>query len=156
MKYIIDEKEKVLHIIYEEKERNGKEFENIYNISKIHEGVEIPISTIAGLNFPMKTVPKKNLLRKYEKDCDYVIVYKKGDKITKLHELCHAKYDMNMEYKKSCVELWNFLDKTSKKNVKKMLEKMKYNVNNLEIVMDEFQAYFHTEKPNFFGKLVFL
>ena len=35
-----------------------------------------------------------------------------------------------------------------------MLLKMKYK-NEREILIDEFQAYYYTEKPNFFGKVSF-
>lgn len=152
MKYHIEER--ILHITYNQKERSydNKEFQNICEISKLYEGADIP--SVVGFNFPMKTVPKKNILyTTYGKDADYVIVYKNGDRQTKLHELCHAKYYIDPSYKSSIHSLWNSLTDVSKKKVIDMLLRMKY-ANNMEILIDEFQAYYYTEKSNFFGKIL--
>lgn len=48
-----------------------------------------------------------------------------------------------------------FIDKIIKKKVIDMLLRMKYK-NDLEILIDEFQAYYFTEKSNFFGKIEFI
>ena len=144
--------DRVLHIIYIQKDKTSNDFKNICQISEIYEGVKT--SSFIGFNFPMKIVPSNNSLYKYKKDADYVIVYKNGDKHTKMHELCHAKFYINKEYKESVYSLWNSLTKLSKKNIINMLLKMKYK-NEREILIDEFQAYYYTEKSNFFGKVNF-
>lgn len=150
MKYQVEER--VLHIIYEEKDKKEKEFMNLYHLSKAYEGVEISVSSIVGYNFPMKSVPKGNVLDRYRPQCDYIIVYKKGDKHTKMHELQHAKYAMDPSYKKSIDQLWDSLSPSYQKTVIGMLRKMGYD-DRMEILMDEFQAYYYTEKANFFGKM---
>ena len=151
MKYHIDNR--ILHIIYEQKERDSKDFKNICEISKIYEGTDT--NSFIGFNFPMKIVPINNSLYKYINLVDYIIVYKKGDKQTKMHELCHAKFYIDDNYKKSVYNLWNSIEKSSKKNIIDMLLRMKYK-NDKNILIDEFQAYYHTEKSNFFGKISYL
>ena len=42
---------------------------------------------------------------------------------------------------------------TSKQYILDMLLRMKYR-NDIDILIDEFQAYYYTENPNFFGKIV--
>jgi hypothetical protein len=151
MKYHIDQR--ILHIIYKQKEIKCKEFQNICEISKLYEGID-DVSFFIGFNFPMKIVPKENDLYKYIEEVDYVIVYKHGDIKTKNHELCHAKYFTDKNYKDSADALWNSLTNVSKKNIIDMLIRMKYK-NNMDILIDEFQAYYYTEKSNFFGKNLF-
>jgi hypothetical protein len=157
LEYIVKEKDKTLHIIY----KNIKDVPSYINtISDEYEG---KIEDRIGLNFPMvfvdkceqnKKISKKEAkeLKKYD-NIEYIIVYKKGDVITKNHEKLHAKYYIDIEYKKKVKEYWNSLNKSSKEKVIKLLEKMKYPKDNEEILIDEFQAYLYTEKKNFFGKL---
>ena len=151
MKYHIENR--ILHIIYCKKDRNSKEFINICEVSKIYEGTDTHL--FVGFNFPMDIVPLKNQLYRYKNDVDYIIVYKKGDRQTKMHELYHAKFYIDNEYKKSVYKLWNSITKSSKENIINMLLRMKYK-NNKDILIDEFQAYYNTEKPNFFGKITYL
>ena len=151
MKYQIVNR--ILHIIYKQKERDTLDFQNICEISKIYEGTDTNL--FIGFNFPMKIVPKNNKLEKYRSLSDYVIVYKNGDKQTKMHELCHAKFFIDNEYKTEVHKLWTSLTKSSRKNIVDMLLKMKYK-NDKKILIDEFQAYYYTEKSNFFGKLDYI
>jgi|Laugresu1bdmlbsd_1035121.scaffolds.fasta_scaffold28976_2 hypothetical protein len=153
------EKDQVLHIIY----KNLKKIPSYINaIANEYEG---KIENRIGINFPMSFVSsfyskdKNNqnadllvFLKKYSNNF-YVIVYKKGDVITKLHEEFHAKYHMDEDHRKNVKKIWHSLDKESKKRIIEMLEKMKYPKDNEEILIDEFQAYFFTEQKNFFGKL---
>jgi len=149
-------KDKTLHIIY----KNIKDIPSYINI--ISDEYEGKIEDRIGLNFPLtfvykceknKKISKKEAhdLKKY--DIEYIIVYKKGDVMTKIHEELHAKYYTDIEYKKKVKEYWNSLNKSSKEKVLSLLEKMKYPKDNEEILIDEFQAYFYSEKKNFFGKL---
>ena len=139
--------QKVLHIVYTDKDKTSSDFQNINKIADRYEGT---ISNRTGFNFPMNIVEKSNLLRKYE--ADYIIVYKKGDVLTKKHELRHAMYFLDKEYRLSVKTLWNSLSSSSQSSILAMLLKMKY-PNDFTILLDEFQAYYYTEKKGFFGKL---
>lgn len=142
--------DKVLHIIYKS---NIPSYVN--NIADKYEG---NIPDRIGINFPMNFVKKSfdiSLIydiKKYIDEAKYVVVYKKGDKITKEHELLHAKYYMDEKYKKSIQLIWDDMKKESKKKVISMLKKMGYDEDREDIMIDEFQAYYYTEKSNFFGK----
>jgi hypothetical protein len=150
-------KDKTLHIIY----KNIKDIPLYINtISDEYEG---KIKDRIGLNFPLsfvnkceknKKITKKEAeeLKKYH-NIEYIIVYKKGDIITKNHEELHSKYYVDSDYKKKVKEYWNSLTKSSKEKVLYLLEKMKYPKDNEEILIDEFQAYLYSENKNFFGKL---
>lgn len=142
------EVDNILHVIY-----NNDIPHDINCIADIYEG---KIPDRIGINFPMNVVDKYtgySKLKEYNKDkCEYVIVYKKGDKLTKNHELMHAKYYMDDKYKENVKKMWVNMDSKNKENVKKMLKKMGYPEDNEEILIDEFQAYYYTEKPNFFGR----
>lgn len=139
-------KEKILHIIYKKVEDIPK---YIISLADEYEG---KINNRIGFNFPISKNSNK-LIEKYP-DILYVIVYKKGDILTKIHEELHAKYYIDDEYKNKVKNIWDSLTKESKKKVFDMLEKMKYPKDE-KILIDEFQAYFFSEKKNFFGKLTY-
>jgi hypothetical protein len=139
--------QKVLHIVYTDKDKTSSDFQNLTHIANRYEG---NISSRIGFNFPMNIVEKSNSLRKHE--ADYIIVYKKGDVLTKKHELRHAMYFLDKEYRLSIQTLWDSLSSSSQSSILSMLLKMKY-PNNMTILLDEFQAYYYTEKKGFFGKL---
>lgn len=140
----------IIHIIYK---NNIPRY--IEDIANLYEG---DISNRVGVNFPISILEKykgnkenNEKLLKYS-EAKYVIVYKKGDKITKEHELMHAKYYIDDEYKKKVREFWYDINESSRKKIILMLKKMGY-PENTEILIDEFQAYYYTEKKNFFGKI---
>lgn len=137
----------VLHIVYTDKDKTSTDFQNLINTANRYEG---NISSRIGFNFPMNIVEKSNSLRKYE--ADYIIVYKKGDILTKKHELRHAMYFLDKDYRLSVQTLWDSLSSSSQSSILAMLLKMKY-PNDMTILLDEFQAYYYTEKKGFFGKL---
>ncbi len=139
--------ERVLHIIYTDKDKTSSDFLHLIQLADIYEG---KISSRIGFNFPMNVIEKSNSLRKY--DADYIIVYKKGDVLTKKHELRHAMYFLDKQYRSSVQTLWDSLSSSSQSSILAMLLKMKY-PNNITILLDEFQAYYYTEKKGFFGKL---
>ena len=143
--------DRVLHIIYNQKDIKSHELQNIREIARIYENTDI--STFIGYNFPIKFVPSTSFLYKYNKHVDYIIVYKDGDVKMKEHELCHARFYMDKDYKESIYLLWNSIKHTSKQYILDMLLRMKYR-NDIDILIDEFQAYYYTENPNFFGKIV--
>jgi hypothetical protein len=137
----------IIHIIYKNNIPNY-----IEDIANLYEG---DISNRVGVNFPISILEKykghKGKLLQYS-EAKYVIVYKKGDKMTKEHELMHAKYYIDDEYKKKVKEFWYDINESSRKKIILMLKKMGY-PENTEILIDEFQAYYYTEKKNFFGKI---
>lgn len=105
-----------------------------------------------GFNFPMsvvKRVDPKSILLSYE--ADYFIGYQKRDITAKRHELQHARYYMDSAFRQKVKELWESFSPSFQKRTTLQLLKMNY-PNNPDILIDEFQAYYFTEKPNFFGK----
>jgi hypothetical protein len=138
---------RVLHIIYTDKDKTSSDFQNLIQIADRYEG---KIYSRIGFNFPMNIVEKSNSLRKFT--ADYIIIYKKGDILTKKHELRHAMYFLDKEYRLSIQTLWDSLSSSSQSSIIAMLLKMKY-PNNMTILLDEFQAYYYTEKKGFFGKV---
>jgi len=139
-------KDKVLHIIYQVKEEITRE---IIEIANHYEG---EIKNRIGFNFPatfVKKVKPKSHLLSY--NVDYFIVYKKGDIKTKKHESQHALYALDKIFRENVLLLWNTFSEDYRANVIQTLLNMNY-PNNFEILLDEFQAYYYTEKPNFFGK----
>jgi hypothetical protein len=145
MKWVVINR--VLHGMYEKKETISDD------LLSIADGYEGRIPNRVGFNFPMsfvKAVHRGHNLLHYESKADYVIVYRKGDIQTKRHELQHAKYGMDKEYRVRVRHLWDSFDPTERDRIKALLVKMKY-PDREEILLDEFQAYYFTEKPNFFG-----
>jgi hypothetical protein len=128
----------------------------IISIADVYEGV---IKNRIGFNFPFEFVKKynKSFVSKIsdlsnKKDIKYIIVYKKGDILTKKHEMCHARYSMDIEYKKNVMKLWTSFTEKYRRGVIDLLKKMNY-PDNTDILLDEFQAYYFTEKKGFFGKI---
>ena len=137
---------RVLHFIYQ----NLSDIPDfIITLCDAYEG---PIKDRIGFNFPMsivKQVDPKSVLLSY--DAEYFIGYQKKDIATKRHELQHARYHMDTAFQQEVRELWDSLSKSHQKRIYQQLFKMNY-PNNPTILLDEFQAYYFTEKPNFFGK----
>lgn len=145
MEFLI--KDLILHITYNKKENISKE---IIEIANAYEG---EIKERIGFNFPISFVKKtfpKSILLSYK--AEYVIVYQKKDIHTKKHELQHALYALNPSLQLQVKELWESFSKSYKDKVVLLLLKMNY-PNDERILLDEFQAYYFTEKENFFGKL---
>jgi hypothetical protein len=58
---------------------------------------------------------------------------------------------MDPVFQREVKELWESFSASFQKRTTQQLLKMNY-PNNPDILLDEFQAYYFTEKPNFFGK----
>ena len=142
----MEEKDRVLHLTY--KTSIDEIPDNILRIADAYEG---HIKGRVGCNFPMSFVrsnyPSHHLLR--HSTVEYIIIYKKKDRHTKLHELQHAKYHMDPTFRQKVDHLWNGLDSASKKRIVELLTRMGYPEH---VWMDEFQAYYYTE-PTLFGKI---
>lgn len=139
--------EQIIHIIYDK-------YDEIKELEPIAEKYEGKINGRYGFNFPFNIIHSVNIkskliniITKYNQ-AQYVVVYKKGDIMTKKHELQHAKYYIDNEYRESVKKLWNSFDSKYKIKVTSMLQKMGYPEH---VMLDEFQAYYFTEKPNFFN-----
>lgn len=144
MKFL--EQDHILHIICEKGETLP---DSIIEISNQYEG---KIPERIGTNFPMDFVKKlcpTHPLLKYT--AKYVIAYQKGDILTKKHEMCHAAFYLDPHYRHKVETLWESFSNSYQQKVHSLLQKMKY-PNDPHILLDEFQAYYFTEKTNFFGK----
>lgn len=147
MRYQIEDA--VLHIIYEEKDRTSGAYRWVIEMADQYEG---PVANRMGANFPLSTKNIPHIPIEMKK-IQYVIMYRRGDAQTKKHELCHARYFLDPAYRQQAQQLWNSLEKKSRQKVETMLQKMRYPSH---VFVDEFQAYYFTEKENFFGKLSFV
>jgi hypothetical protein len=81
-------------------------------------------------------------------DIKYIIAYVAGDIQTKKHELQHAKFYIDEKYRQSIYDKWTDMDKKTQNYIVSFLKKLGYSD---EVIIDEFQAYYMTEKDNFFG-----
>jgi hypothetical protein len=87
-----------------------------------------------------------SVVKKHE--VKYIIAYINGDIQTKKHELQHAKFHIDDNYRLSIYDKWNNLDKKTQNHIISFLKRLGYPD---EVLIDEFQAYYMTEKSNFFG-----
>ena len=100
-----------------------------------------------GHNFPSSYVPKEHTLYKHiQVNCVYIIgVY---TPLSLHHELLHARYYADPEYKQQIHNEWNSLSDVAKNHITSFLKRLGYRD---DVIIDEYQAYKYTEKPNFFG-----
>ena len=143
-------KDRVLHVVYDSKVSLPDDIEKIASFYEGH------VAGRVGFNFPMKVVneyksraKKDTCVSAYAEKADYVIVYKKGDIITKKHELQHAKFFMDSSFQEEVALLWKRFSTRFQERATNMLKKMNYPDH---VLLDEFQAYYFTESSNFFGK----
>ena len=139
-------KDRILHGTYVVKEDIPEE---VNQLATQYEGA---IPTRIGWNIPMsfiqKHASKQSFIHAYP--ADYMIVYPKGDVQTKKHELLHAMYALNPFYRSHVNGLWESLTKKEQDRIYSVLRSLHY-PNDPAILLDEFQAYYYTEKPSFFG-----
>ena len=131
--------EKYIFIKYREKKENYFEY---------WEGFNIPVEKIIEFMYINDIhyresreeifVDEVSKVFGYDNKTGYVICYVKGDKITLKHEMCHALYYTNLEYKKEVDEIINNLDKKLKKKYIDNLRKDRYTK---EVFTDEINAY---------------
>jgi len=121
-------------------------------VNSVCDAYEGPLKGRIGFNFPLSFVkqidPRSSLL---SYDADYFIGYQEKDIHTKRHELQHAKYYMDPTFQKEVQTLWSSFSSRFQQRILEQLFRMNY-PNHPSILLDEFQAYYFTEKPNFFGK----
>ena len=102
------------------------------------------------MTFIRQHTTKSSLFYTYWDTADYVIVYPKNDIQTKKHELLHALYAMNPHYRSHVNALWDSLTKKEQDRIYSVLRQLHY-PDDPTLLLDEFQAYYYTEKPSFFG-----
>jgi len=114
-------------------------------ISERYEGLS---GNLEGHNFPASYVQKRDsiydMVQKHK--IEYVIGIYHVNSLE--HEKLHAKYYLDATYKKKIDEEWAQLDDVKKGKIIQFLTKLGYCE---KVLVDEYQAYRYTEKPNFFG-----
>lgn len=112
-------------------------------ISNIYEG---KLDRRIGHNFPSEFIPEKHILSKFKFKCKYVIgiAYLKD----LAHELAHAKFYLDINYKNNIIKEWYDLDSNIRDHIYNFLKKLGYSD---QVIIDEYQAYRYTESKNFFG-----
>ena len=85
----------------------------------------------------------KSAVRKVAKGDYYVIAVKAGDDATLDHELVHAHFYLNADYKKKATSLVNGLPKNILKKITVQLKTMGYTS---AVIKDEINAYLSTSK----------
>ncbi len=102
-----------------------------------------------GHNFPKKNVPSNHKFFIGFKNYDYVIAVSESTARTAIpHEMCHARFYLDEEYKDRMINMFNSFTEKKKEHIFKMLKRMGYCDN---VLIDEWQAYYNTEALNFFG-----
>ena len=125
-------------------EGNKQRMNNVLDpISNLYEGV---INNREGHNFPVDIIPKGHILEKFKSKCKYVIGIYNNKSIK--HELLHAEYYINEEYKKKVNKEWEELKPKVREHIIGYLKKLGYPDH---VIIDEYQAYRYTEAANFFG-----
>lgn len=82
------------------------------------------------------------------KNIKYIVAYLDGDVTTKLHELQHARFFIDDQFRSRVEDVWSCMDHKKRHHIEGFLTRLGYPQH---VWVDEFQAYYLTEKPNFFG-----
>jgi hypothetical protein len=114
-------------------------------ISERYEGLS---GNLEGHNFPASYVQKGDIIYDVvqKHNIKYIIGIYHVNSLE--HEKLHAKYYLDVTYKKKIDEEWTQLDDVKKRKIIQSLTKMGYCD---KVWIDEYQAYRYTEKANFFG-----
>jgi hypothetical protein len=112
-------------------------------ISNRYEG---PLVNREGHNFPADSIPVSHYLTPYKNKCKYVIGLYNTKSLN--HELQHAKYYLDTNYRMQVQTEWNELSPEKQNHITMFLTKLGYRK---DVHLDEYQAYRATEPRNFFG-----
>ena len=116
------------------------------SISNRYEGVLI---NREGHNFPSEYVLKTDSTIYdfiIKNNIKYIIGVYNSTSIK--HEELHAKYHLDSNYKLSIIKEWNDMEQHKREYIIRFLKKLGYSD---KVLIDEYQAYKYSEKPNFFG-----
>ena len=121
---------------------------------KRYQGYNFPSSVIFLLEklFPRSadqslTKEENDVKKMMTKSTKYIVGYMDGDKETKQHEELHAKYYLDLEYKKKIDGVWQNLDNDIKDEITRFLMRIGYSAS---VIVDEFQAYCWSGNPSKF------
>jgi hypothetical protein len=142
MKLTLNQDTKILVINFQGK--RAKMNEILDPISNSYEG---KLTNRKGHNFPSSFIPNKHLiLGKYKSQCLYVIgIYSMNDL---QHELLHAKYYLDKQYKDKIIKEWESMEEKRRTHITAFLKRLGYHD---DVIIDEYQAYKYSKNPNFFG-----
>jgi len=112
-------------------------------LSNVYEG---SLKNREGHNFPADYITKDHFLWKYKQQCRYVVAVYNTRSLS--HELLHAKYFVDNNYRLKINREWANLIPQRQAHITNFLRKLGYSD---KVIIDEYQAYRYTEKPNFFG-----
>jgi hypothetical protein len=100
-----------------------------------------------GHNVPASVIPKTHTLYTLLKpDCVYVIGCYNSNSLQ--HELLHAQFYADSTYRDRIQNEWDALPSATQIHIIHFLKRLGYPDS---VILDEYQAYRYTEKPNFFG-----
>ncbi len=123
-------RDRVLHVKYYTRDM-PIEYDDL---GTLYEGY---ISHRVGANLPMSVLRAKFRTHRFCKyDADYIIVYK--DIQTLFHELLHAKFYLDSDYRKKIQKRWESLSEKEKARIQKKLFQYGYPES---VHIDEWQAY---------------
>jgi hypothetical protein len=117
-------------------------------MDKISNRYEGELKNREGHNFPAEFVVKTDEIYKFVKDNNikYIIAVYHFKSIQ--HEELHAKYYLDADYRKRIQKEWDEMDTKKREYITKFLKRLGYSD---KVIVDEYQAYRYSEKPNFFG-----
>lgn len=160
----IYEREHSLQVVFDEEDRSSDVMKDIIHLSTQYNGFEgynaemmLPSLfgvTIEGYHFPTSLLREyikfnDSPLAKYANVADFIVAYKNEDELSKNHQRQHAKYFTDSTFRETVKELWDSFTDEYRADVKEKLNKSDL-ADDDESLIDEFQAFYFTEKPNFF------
>ena len=160
----IYEREHSLQVVFDEEDRSSDVMKDIIHLSTQYDGFEgyndeklLPSLfgvTIEGYHFPTSLLREyikfnDSPLKKYANVADFIVAYKNEDELSKNHQRQHAKYFTDPNFREAVKELWDSFPQEYRVDVKEKLNKSD-KPDDDESLIDEFQAFYFTEKPNFF------
>jgi len=160
----IYEREHSLQVVFDEDDRSSDVMRDIIYLSSQYDGFEgyndekmlpsLDGVTIEGYHFPTSILREyikfnDSPLKKYANVADFIVAYKNEDELSKNHQRQHAKYFTDPNFREAVKELWDSFTPEYRADVKEKLNKSD-KPDDDESLIDEFQAFYFTEKPNFF------
>jgi hypothetical protein len=126
---------KVLLVEFDEKEIPAE----LDNLGTLYEG---KVPGRIGVNLPMYVLRQKQPAHPFCRyEAEYIICYPSWEKSVLEHEVLHARYFLDKEYRKKVLRMWK---KQSVKYQNKVFQKMRSMGYPEEVWLDEWQAYLFT------------